>query len=230
MEQYQWNSLGELFQKLNSECNYLIMRNYENLKEINWLETLHDDIDFLCDDYRKMVKVMDARPRRFYDNKVQYQILLGGGYIKIDIRSVGDNYYDSLWQKEMLAHKRWHEEGFFVMNESDYFYSLIYHAILQKKALAEDYREKLADMAHTRGISAETEKEFLTYLVDEMKKNNYLFRYPEDTTVLNRFYMVPKEMCVGQAQWYLRKLRHLPIRFCSFFYNKFKLHGKSYSI
>lgn len=79
MEQYQWKNLEELFQKLNEECNYLILRNYETLKELNRPGGIHDDIDFLCDDYKKMVKIMDARPRRFYDNKVQYRILLKGG-------------------------------------------------------------------------------------------------------------------------------------------------------
>lgn len=219
MEQYDWKDTTELFQKLNEECNYLILRNYEELGKINLEESLHDDIDFLCDDYKKMVKVMDAKPRRFYDNKVQYRILLGGRYMKIDIRHVGDNYYDSLWQKEMLENKCWNDEGFFTMNESDYFYSLIYHAILQKPALAEDYRHKLADMARSFGIKADTEKDFLTLLIDAMRRRNYFFYYPEDVTVPNRFYLTPKEMCIGKIGWYLRKIRNFPIRAGSFVIN-----------
>lgn len=226
MDQYRWKDTEELFRNLNEKCNYLIMRNFEDIKEINSHGKIHDDIDFLCDDYKKMVEVMDARPRRFYDNKVQYQILIGGGYTKIDIRSVGDNYYDSLWQKEMLENKSWQDEGFFVMNESDYFYSLVYHAVLQKKILSEDYRKKLADMAEALGFHAETEKEFLTLLIDEMKRKKYLFWYPEDTTVPNRFYMVPKEMCVGQKGWYFRKVKYLPVRARSFIHYKRKLMFK----
>lgn len=125
----------------------------------------------------------------------------------------------------MLARKCRHADGFFVMNESDYFYSLIYHAVLQKKALTEDYRKKLADMAHTLGISAETEENFLTCLIDEMKRRHFRFPYPGDSTVYNRFYMVPREMCVGKAGWYLRKIRHFPLRICSFIYHKSKAAG-----
>lgn len=80
MDQYRWKDTEELFRNLNEKCNYLIMRNFEDIKEVNSQGKIHDDIDFLCDDYKKMVEVMDARPRKFYDNKVQYQIIIGGVY------------------------------------------------------------------------------------------------------------------------------------------------------
>lgn len=230
MEQYNFKNVQELFERLNGQCNYLIMRNYEDILLLGQPGKEHEDIDFLCDDCRRMVELMDARPGRryeygrpgFYEDGIRYVISLGGRETFVDIRHVGDNYYDPAWEKEMLENKRWKEEGFFVMNEADYFYSLIYHAILQKKSLSEDYRKRLAEMASALDFLAETEEDFLGLLIKEMKEKGYRFCYPEQITMPSRFELVPKEMCTGRIGWYIGKVKRLPVRTLSFLHKKKK--------
>ncbi len=220
MGQFNWSSVEDVFQKLNETCNYLVIRNHEEIKIIKEAKNVHEDIDFLCEDYRRLVEVLDAKPRHAYDNKVQYQILLNGKKLKIDIRSVGDNYYDVSWQRAMLERKQLTEEGYYIPAEADYFFSLIYHGILQKRKLSEEYREKLTRMGEALGYSAKTEAEFLELLKGEMERNGYLFWYPKDSTVVNRFELLPKELCRGKFGWYIRKVLHFPLRVFNFVYGK----------
>lgn len=220
MEQYNWQSVKELFEKLNADCNYLILRNFECMKDDNIFTEGHEDIDILCEDARQIVKLMDARPRRSYDNKVQYYILLQGQKVKIDLRHVGDKYYDPVWQAKMLENRQFHELGFYVMKEEDYFYSLIYHSVLQKKALSEDYRARLEKMAEQNGVSGKDEKSFLALLEAFMSENDYYYWYPEDSTIPNRFGLVSADRRKGYAAWCIHKGKHLPVRAVSFLKHK----------
>lgn len=222
MGQYNWNSVEDIFRELNETCQYMVIRNYEEIKVIREGKNVHEDIDFLCDNYRKLVETLDAKPRHVFDNKVQYQILLNGKYLKIDVRSVGDGYYDAAWQKDMLSRRRLAEEGYYIPEEKDYFFSLIYHAILQKKKLSVEYREKLSRMGQALGYKAGSEEELLKLLVAEMENNGYLFWYPKDSTVTNRFELVPAELCRGKFRWYIRKVLHFPVRIVRFVYGKMK--------
>ena len=61
------------------------------------------------------------------------------------------------------------------MDEKNEFYSLIYHAIIQKNSVSEDYAEKLAAMA---GISEFTEAWGLKELEAFMKEKGYRYTYP----------------------------------------------------
>lgn len=218
--QKDWKSTKEIFTVLNKTCQYVVMRNYENMNSDSIFMDGHEDIDMLCDDYKKVVDVLDARPRRYYDNKVQYYILLNGNKLKIDLRHVGDRYYDENWQKDILNRRRMYDFGFYVMSEEDYYYSLIYHAVLQKKKLSDDYEIKLSEMGSNIGIEGSNETEFLDILFQMMKKNGYFYTFPEDSTVPNRFELVPKEYCKGKKAWFMRKVRHFPIRVFSYLLNR----------
>ena len=220
MEQHNWNNTSELFEQLNKQCNYLILRNYECMDQQDIFTDGHEDIDFLCEDQQQMVSLLDARPRHRYDNKVQYVILIGGKFVKIDLRHTGDAYYDPLWEQRMLKNRVLHPFGFYVMNREDYFYSLIYHSILQKKFLSEDYRLRLEHMASEHGLSGVTERDFLRLLDRFMLQNGYYYFYPNDCTVTNRFHLTDPAKRNGYFLWCLRKVRHLPIRTINYMINK----------
>ena len=222
MEQHNWNSIDELFDRINESCNYLVMRNYECMDSEEIFTKGHEDIDILCDDYKKMVKVTDARPRSRVNNGVQYYILLKGQKLKIDLRHTGDGYYDPKWQENIIKKRMFHEFGFYVMDEKDYFYSLIYHSVLQKNKLSEDYRIKLSGMAKKLGINADNEEQFIKALDDYMIKEGYYYTYPVDCTVPNRFFLIDKKRTRGYYTWWLRKLRHLPLRAIRFAAKFFK--------
>ena len=50
-KQRVWHSVDEIFRVLNeSNCNYIVMRNFECFESGQVFMNGHDDIDLLCDD------------------------------------------------------------------------------------------------------------------------------------------------------------------------------------
>ena len=83
----------------------------------------------------------------------------------------------------MLSSKIMHPNGFYIMKQENYFYSLIYHALLQKKVFSEDYKERLAVMGREFGQNAISELEWLEVLRSYMRNSNYIISAPVDLSV-----------------------------------------------
>lgn len=190
-----YKTAAEVFDKLNSaEVNYLVLRNYENLLDPQIYVGGHGDIDMLCEDSQEVVKALGAS---FYgkEDGTHYYIFINGERAYLDLRHIGDDYYCEKWERDLLKNKVSHE-CFYVMNKEDYFYTLIFHAILQKKMFSEEYRNRLTDMANALGIDAGNcqEKDFLRILMDYMKENGYVFRYSKDPMIPQRYHLVDNRM------------------------------------
>ena len=78
--------------------------------------------------------------------KVANHVLVGGREIEFDIRYLGDGYYPVKWQEAMLRNPCKHIE-IKVLNAENYFYSLLYHALLHKKTISKTYVEKFKTLA-----------------------------------------------------------------------------------
>ena len=78
------------------------------------------------------------------------------------------------------------------MNETDYFYSLIYHAVLQKRSLSQEYSSRLFQMSKGLGLvmTSANEHEYLLLLQEYMRDHGYRFTYSNDHLVPNRFHLV----------------------------------------
>lgn len=98
------------------------------------------------EDRVKMVEIFDATTRVGVDNGIHYKFLYCDREIALDIRTVGDGYYDKKWQKHMMKNRRLHPIGFYTMCSEDYTFSLIYHAIYQKNELSDEYLRRLRVM------------------------------------------------------------------------------------
>jgi len=61
---------------------------------------------------------------------------------------VGDNYYDKHWEKTILKNRIF-KGSFFIPCTEDLKYSLLYHALIHKKNIANDYNLKLSKMGFT---------------------------------------------------------------------------------
>jgi len=72
--------------------------------------------------------------------------MINGEEISLDLRFVGDKYYDTSWQKDMLDRKVL-KKGLFIPGEDDYFFSLLFHCKVQKSSVKEKYYGTLADLA-----------------------------------------------------------------------------------
>lgn len=136
-------SLKELFAKLNSQCNYLVLRNWDDIFSEDVYEAGHADIDILCEDKESFVELTGAKRIHKEKNRDNYIVPIDGNEIRFDVRWVGDGYYPASWEHEMLNNRVMNDDGVFIMSERDYFYSLAYHALLQKRELSVEYANKL---------------------------------------------------------------------------------------
>ena len=195
-----YHEVREVFDLLNSNgVRYVVLRNFENLLSPEVYVNGHGDIDILCDDSQKVVDILDAATDRkdvypFKGDGVHYYIIIDGDRASLDLRYVGDGYYCKKWEEDILA-RRVESDCFYVPDEVDYFYSLIYHSILQKHSFSTEYQERLKIMASDLGLSFEgSESSFISHLERYMKENGYEFTWSSDHLVPNRFGLVDRKM------------------------------------
>lgn len=171
-------------------ADYLIMRNWEGFYDDILLEG-HNDIDILCRDRDSrdiIIRLLDARP--LTSDGFHYSFLYQGRNVTLDTRILGDGYYDRHWQRDMLKNKKLHPQGFYIMDPQNYFYSLIYHAIYQKKAgLSDEYAQRLNQMSDKDVVL--TQNEFASQLNEFMRAKHYAYTQTEDQSVTLKFENTP---------------------------------------
>lgn len=185
-----WNSLDEFFTCLNESTCYVILRNFESLDR-DVLISDHPDIDILCSDRDKLLSISRSYPRRHIRDLVHRFIIVLNKKIDVDIRCVGDGYYDSTWEKDILRNRIFYNQRFYVPSKIDYFYSLLYHVLIQKNKVSDDYIQKLDKLAYDINVS---EKNFMnvTTLQNFMRQKYYFYTYPESPYTIANFEGVDK--------------------------------------
>lgn len=182
----KWDNVESVFAALNACVSYLVIRNYEGFFE-SVLSDEHADIDILC--YKKdrtaIVKLLDAVPRLKEKDSIHYKIIVSDECIPIDIRVVGDGYYDSKWEEEMLRNRKYEPRGFFCMNDNDYFWSLLYHSLYHKGRVSAEYRDRLKELKP--GLFPITDKDLECRLAQYMIENNYYYTVANDKYIWYSF-------------------------------------------
>lgn len=187
-KQKVWHSINEIFDALNnSGCNYIVMRNFECFTSGQVFVNGHDDIDMLCDDISLVQEILDTRRRYSFPTVNSYYIQYNDLVVHVDIRFLGDGYYDLNWQNNMLKNKVIFNNNTYVMDSENYFYSLIYHAIFHKHYLSNDYLEKLLNMAKNNCLNCKTEDDLLYVLFSFMKEKNYNITLSRDPAIILNF-------------------------------------------
>lgn len=170
-----------LFERINSlEINYIVLRNYEDLMSDSFL-IRHPDIDFLCDNRKVLVEAIGAETRLNYDDGMHYLVEIGRIKVPIDIREIGDGYYDNKWEQEMLRSKILFKGLCYIPNKENYYYSLLYHAIIQKDKVSEDYMEIFKNIERELELYDECSR--LERLEIYMEAKSYQYVYPDDICV-----------------------------------------------
>lgn len=189
-----FTSLFELFYLLNNSIDYCVLRNFECLPNKYTLEG-HGDIDLLVEDYNYACYLTGAKavyPTLSY--RVHNSIIIANQEILFDFRFIGDNYYDVFWQKDILKDKTIYNDIIHVPNSLNYFYSLLYHALIQKNRIANDYIAKLNNLAKLIDVdfSSEDSDKLLKILYDFLTSKNYDFTVPHDYSVLYNKILIDK--------------------------------------
>lgn len=183
-----YKSFEDMFYVLNETVNYAVLRNHEMLPEA-FKTDLHGDIDILCEDFNKICNVLNAEIK---DSTRVYNIV-GGSKIPYDIRYLGDDYYCYDFEKDMLLTKFINDKGITVLADEYYFYSLIYHALYQKKYVSVDYYDKAYKLFCKLGLDKIFNiKDYISpfdlyfkLLKDFMNLHNYSFSSLKNTVSYN---------------------------------------------
>lgn len=131
----------------------------------------HEDIDILCEDVVKFLEASKVFCKMVPEDDIHFVTFIAEKMIPVDLRHQGDNYYDSTWEKDILARRKMADNGnWYVMSEEDYYYTVIYYAILQKNEVNSQYIDKLSEMAEKLGVYAGNEKKHLENLDIYMKQ------------------------------------------------------------
>lgn len=176
----KWQNPKEIFQMLNSTINYVVLRNFEEMPN-NLITEKHADIDLLTDEQWQIPHVLNMK--KVSDVNVGFSpfVIIKNNKIKFDIKYVGDRYYDENWSRDMLRRRKLNKNGVFVPSDKDHFFSLLYHMIIHKRKLSDDYCEKLFLIAPDQVLKQHQKKDFTDFnklnsiLIEFMKENNYKF-------------------------------------------------------
>ena len=178
-----FDSIKQLFYLLNNTITYCILRNHECLPDQYNVEG-HGDIDLLVEHKNYIKYLTQARDVFGVSYRVYHTIRISGEEIPFDFRYLGDNYYDNEWEKDILRTRKLSPKGFYIPNEENQFYSLLYHAYIQKPNVADDYIEKLSNYSNAIGLSFDaTASNAVRSLDSFFEKNNYDYLRPSDRTV-----------------------------------------------
>ena len=109
--------------------------------------------------------------------RVQYCTRVGNDMVYFDLRHVGDNYYCEKWERDMLAEREDPGKGFYTPNRENYRWSLLYHALIHKPVVSEEYRAKLGELFDF------PEGEYLQELRNFLAAKNYSITIPDDFSV-----------------------------------------------
>ena len=146
-----WESLAVLFRHLLRSVDYAVLRNFEELPAD--LPSGDADIDALCRSAHEFSAVANANILVDKCGKFSCVTQVGGMPLQFDLRSVGDNYYDTRWEADMLARAQVHGDCVMVLALNDHFFSLMYHAKVHKRETKAIYRERLTRIASELGLS-----------------------------------------------------------------------------
>jgi hypothetical protein len=145
-----WNSLAELFDHLKVTVDYVVLRNFDDLPRA--LEAGDPDLDVLCIDAEDFAAVSGGYVTVKRGAKFSCEIRVAGQMLPVDVRFVGDGYYDPLWEKEMLEHSELRNGVVVVPSSEHHFFSLLYHAKLHKTVVKDKYRTRLTSLARSLGL------------------------------------------------------------------------------
>jgi hypothetical protein len=180
-----WKSFDELFHILNLTLNYIVLRNFDNLEE--QLTTKHPDVDILVENRSLTKDILNAVETTNKSYRVQHSVKINNKDINFDIRYVGDNYYDKNWEIELLKTKVKHEKGFYIPDNLNLLYSLIYHALIHKQHISEDYLKQFLALSIALNLDFKSPSLIGTSLLDMlllyMYEHNYDIVEPYDLSV-----------------------------------------------
>ncbi|MDX9868555.1 MAG: hypothetical protein RBT78_11575 [Kiritimatiellia bacterium] len=153
-----WRSLEHLFTILNETVPYVVMRNFETLLSPQAAPSDHEDIDLMVSSRELFVAITGARRMSGKPTHVGHLLRVGERVVKLDLREPDDGYYAPALARDMIARGEVRDGVIRVPCAEDHFYTLLYHALIHKQAVAPDYRAFFPDAAPGLGLAGFAER------------------------------------------------------------------------
>jgi len=136
---HNFSNIAHMFQVLNDASNlqYVVPRDYYAS-----LSLAGTDIDLIVSDFFIAKSALDAESiadpgARFEDvgdhGSIKNRVTVNGQHVEVDIRFLGDQYYDCRWQQYMLQTRVLLQNTVYVPKEEDHVFGLLYHGLAHNK-------------------------------------------------------------------------------------------------
>lgn len=192
-------TIKDFFQILNTEIEYLVLRNWDDILNINIYGEGHEDIDILCRDLKLFLAITKAERVHNSNKRDNFIVRVANKTIRFDVRSVGDDYYPSIWEDLMLKRRVLNKQEIYTLCSEDYFYSLLYHAILQKPYISSEYINKLNVAASKVPLNVYGRTLYPSVSIKSLKEylesNNFNILLPRDPGVYVNWRNMRKVNC-----------------------------------
>jgi hypothetical protein len=181
-----WASFDEIFYILNATTNYAVLRNAEEIGP-SLFESVHPDIDLLVENVEEAKYILNVTNVFPEEYRVHFVNFVGKDKVYWDLRSPNDGYMSQPWCGEILKHKEVDNSGRYIPSLDNLFWSRIYHALVHKNSVSQDYILKTLDASelifgHRVSILSDT-NEALIELASYMALNGYDCPTPRDKSV-----------------------------------------------
>ena len=185
-----WDNIEQLFYILGNTVNYVILRGIDGLKTHEFSDS-HRDCDLLVDNVSNAQLIINGDsingPGRPHE-----VVTIKGYTFFLDLWGWDKNYFDIQWCKDMLAQKI-SSNGYFILDEANNFYCLLYHCLITKNRFADEY---ISILEKYRKKQSATFKEYPRLLVDFLKLHHYEIVKPVDNStgfhiedpIINHYY------------------------------------------
>lgn len=194
-----WLSFDELFAALNASVRYVVLRNFEALPADHRVGP-HTGVDILTDDLLESIRILNARPERglVTDFGGRFWVDVGDEPVRFAIWPVEAGYLDPAWAASVLD-RRVDHNGLYVPSAVDYFETLAYHAVYQKRKWQQEYGRRLSAMAVELGISAWDDgrldlEQARASVEVMMRRYGYEVTVPRDTSAFFNYHVAGRSM------------------------------------
>lgn len=181
------------FFKSVKDLNYLVIRNQAELLD-NIVTDEHKDIDIICDDKKAFIHKAGLVQNPIFFDAVHYLAKVGDSKVPVDLREVGDGYFCDEWAHSMLDHRNTYNDLCYVMDDADQLYSLLYHCVVQKGRISDEYLGQIKDIAGRLGIDIADRNQATKALISFMSEKGYYVQAQRDSMLHIHTEELPKEL------------------------------------
>jgi len=202
-----WTSEAELIEVLNRSVAYVMTGAPGHGTPGDLLH--RPGVSLLTDDYLTLHAVLDARPRVARPHGGPFRVRIGGRWVDVRLRFVGDGFYDAAWAADLLASRRQDGTGPYRPSEEDGFAALVYDGYAHPPGRSEHDGARLTRLASEAGISDWPATSTSAQAVDAwmerwLEARGYTSVEPRDPSVLVR----GRSSLPRRLSWWVDRVRH----------------------